>query len=186
MTEDQFYEFIETLHPRSKDKSLEEYLLSLYKILNDNKDVYTSLEVTFELIAGILDKSFTSEPQEFNEDWLSIVNPPNSSRIARKFTNPEFEFEVDKSIEYESLGMDYTLDVLRFQIADLHKMRDKQLKNEYRYFGVRSETGHQWYNFDPYMNLECGLRCMDDNDDVLENLNWSFIGEILEDGRIYE
>lgn len=65
-------------------------------------------------------------------------------------------------------------------------MRGKLLENKYSYFGIDSETGHRWYNFDPYMNLECGLRCMDDNDDNLEKLDWVFIGNLLEDGRIYE
>jgi hypothetical protein len=27
-----------------------------------------------------------------------------------------------------------------------------------RYFGIDSQTGNRWYNFDPMMNLACGAR----------------------------
>lgn len=37
------------------------------------------------------------------------------------------------------------------------------------------------------MNLECGVRCLIDNKAVLVNgVDWFFIGQLLEDGRIYE
>jgi len=65
-------------------------------------------------------------------------------------------------------------------------MKGKQLENKYRYFGIQSETGNYWYNFDPFGNLECGARCMEDNETNFDDLNWSFIGELLENGRIYE
>lgn len=166
-------------------RNLEEYLLAIYKNIDDNKDIYFKEQFSLELAFEILKESFTSEPAVFDEKWLEINVPPNSDRTCRKFTNPQIKGSIDKNIIYSMNGIEYTLEVLKFQIAELHKMRGKQLDNELRYFGVVSETGHSWYNFDPVTNIECGIRCMEDNEDDI-NYDWSFIGNLLEDGRIYE
>ena len=58
-----------------------------------------------------------------------------------------------------------------------------------RYFGIDSETGNRWYNFDPMTNLECGARCILDNEDDEDKefiVSWQTLGELLEMGRIYE
>ena len=69
-------------------------------------------------------------------------------------------------------------------------MRGKQLEDKMRYFGVTSETGNLWYNFDPFTNLECGLRGTLDNEEEEEESDfsptWQYLGELLETGRIYE
>jgi hypothetical protein len=40
-----------------------------------------------------------------------------------------------------------------------------------RYFGIVSETGNRWYNFEPMTNSECGLRCiLDWEEDEVKNL----------------
>ena len=68
-------------------------------------------------------------------------------------------------------------------------MKHKQLYDKMRYFGIKSETGHRWCNFDPMTNLECGARCILDSEDDNENdfvVSWQTLGELLEMGRIYE
>jgi hypothetical protein len=145
---------------------LEEYLLAVYKnVLN-----YKDSKATVELILKILQDSFTTESYSFDNTWLKIVKPPESN-------NKEL---------FISNGIAYTLEVLKFQIAELHKMRGKQLDDKYRYFGVQSEAGNSWYNFDPIGNLECGARCLCDGNSSIEIIDWSFIGILLEMGRIYE
>ena len=179
---EQFYNKICELPNSFKNRELEEYLLAVYK----NVLIHKNSKPTFELVLKIFYDSFTSEPEKFDPDWLKITNAPDENRMSRKFTNPEISSSINKSSISEFQGIDFTFQTLRFQIAELHKMRDKQLKNEMRYFGLESETGNYWYNFDPFGNLECGVRCMIDNEQDNESIDWSIIGEILENGRIYE
>ena len=77
-----------------------------------------------------------------------------------------------------------------FQVADLYRMRDNQLKDEYRYFGVKSPTGNSWYNFDVFTYLECGTSGMEDHAQDVEaefaGCDWVFLADILELGRLYE
>ncbi|MHC4734580.1 MAG: hypothetical protein ACYTDW_08995 [Planctomycetota bacterium] len=43
------------------------------------------------------------------------------------------------------------------RIQDLRDMAEnKQLENEYRYFGISAPSGRYWYNFDPLTYIECG------------------------------
>ena len=55
-----------------------------------------------------------------------------------------------------------------------------------RYFGIDSETGHRWFNFDPLNILECGLTGMEANGFNEDLQSWVFLGEIIEMGRVYE
>lgn len=186
MTFDEFIDEIDKLPENFENRDLEAFLLAIYKNLEDNRDIYVKEQPTLDLILCILKVSFTSVPAEFNIDWLNITQAPDPNRMSRIFTAPELKDEFDKTNYSEKFGMDFTMDILKFQISELHKMRGKQLDDEYRYFGIDSETGNRWYNFDPLTNLECGARCMDDNGDINEKIDWSFIGNLLEDGRVYE
>ena len=70
----------------------------------------------------------------------------------------------------------YTQAVILFQIAELHRMKDKELHNEMRSFGITSETGYDWYNFNPLDLLECGARGLCDyigEDETIPN-DWHF------------
>lgn len=186
MTFEEFTTEIDNLPESFENRDLETYLLAIYKNIEDNRDIYEKEQATLDLALCILKESFTSEPAEFNQDWLNITEAPDSNRMSRIFTTPELKDEFDKANMSKSFGMDFTMDVLRFQISELHKMRGKQLEDKYRYFGIDSETGNRWYNFTPFTNLECGTRCMNDNEDDNDLINWSFIGDLLEDGRVYE
>lgn len=186
MTFDKFIREIDQLSDSFEDRDLETYLLAIYKNLKDNESIYLKEDVTLDLILCILKESFTSEPYSFDETWLAITESPDPNRLSRVFTTPALKDQFDKTNLATTYGMDFTMEVLRFQISELYKMRGKQLEDENRYFGVDSETGNRWYNFDPFMNLECGARCMEDNEDEIDKLDWSFIGNLLEDGRIYE
>jgi len=182
MNAEEFYTQITSLSETFENRDLKEYLLALLKIVEENR----SKTLTYELVIDMIKNAFISEPLEFEEEWLKYDTAPDENRLSKKFTNPEISQSIDKS-NYSTLEpFDFTIEVLKFQIAELHRMTGKQLDNEYRYFGIQSETGNSWYNFDPFGNLECGARCMDDNETDFDNLNWSFVGELLENGRIYE
>lgn len=182
MNAEEFYTQITSLSQTLENRDLEEYLLALLKIVKENK----SKTLTYDLVIEMIKNAFISEPLEFKEEWLKYDTAPDENRLSKKFTNPELSQSIDKSNSSALKPYDFTIEVLKFQIAELHRMKGKQLDNEYRYFGIQSETGNSWYNFDPFGNLECGARCMDDNETDFDNLNWSFIGELLENGRTYE
>lgn len=159
---EKFYKSIAAFSTQFKEITLENYLLRLYGNILDNKDE----QLTIDFILNLLRQSFTSVPVEFNKQWLNSIEPPDDTTTLSP--------------------INYTLEVLKFQIAELHKMKGKQLEDEYRHYGIDSETDHRWYNFSPFMNLECGARCMVDNKIEIKNVDWSFIGNLLEMGRIYE
>lgn len=177
-----FYNQISKLSDTYENRDLEDYLLALFKLIETN----STKVLTYNLVLEIIGKAFTSESAVFKNDWLNCISPPDENRMSKKFTNPIISEQIDTSNTSDLSPFDFTIEVLKFQIAELHKMRGKQLENEYRFFGVQSETGNSWYNFDPFANLECGARCMEDNETDFSVLDWSFIGELLENGRIYE
>lgn len=185
MTQDEFYQHICKLKDNFENKDLETYLLSLLKLVEQQKNK----NLTAELLLKLLQNAFVSEPTEFNSEWLSITTAPDENIISKKFTNPEINPPIDKSIISDKSGIDYSIAVLKFQISELHKMKGKQLDNDMRYFGLQSETGNLWYNFDPMTNLECGAACILDTNDESEKefiVSWQTLGELLEMGRIYE
>jgi hypothetical protein len=185
MTTTNLYEQICSFPDKYENRDLEEYLAALYALV----DQYKEQEMSPELFIQILSEAFTIPPTPFKKEWLNCNTPPHDNGNIRKFTNPIFKDNLDRTFYTNIQDIQFTLEVLKFQIAELHKMRDKQLKNEYRYFGITSETGHEWYNFDPFSNLECGARCLlnnSDNEDEDTEINWQTIGILLEDGRIYE
>lgn len=184
MTHNEFYQHIYSLKDSFENRDLETYLLSLLKIVEQERNQ----NLTSDLLLKFLQDAFVSEPLEFNSEWLNIKTAPDENIISKKFTNPEINSTIDKSIVSDKSGIDYTIAVLQFQISELHKMKGKQLNDEMRYFGIDSDTGNQWYNFDPMTNLECGARCiLDSNDDEMELIvGWQTLGELLEMGRIYE
>lgn len=185
MTQNEFYEYISTLNDKFENRELETYLLSLLSLVEQKKNQ----NLTADLLLNLLQNAFTSEPTEFNPEWLSITTAPDENIMSKKFTNPEINLPIDKSVVSDKSGIDYSIAVLKFQIAELHKMKGKQLDDDMRYFGIDSETGNRWYNFDPMTNLECGARCILDseNDEDKEFIvSWQTLGELLEMGRIYE
>ncbi len=184
MTYGEFYNEICGFEHQFQNRDLEEYLLALLKLVRENKEGSFSAVFALEL----LKKSFTEKPADFREDWLKIEESPDENVLAKKFTNPCISEVIDKSVNFNKKEYEFTTYVLLFQIAELHKMRGKQLEDENKYFGITSETGAYWYNFDPLTNLECGARGMCDNynEDCLVPENWQFLGELLEMGRVYE
>lgn len=146
-------------------RDLEQYLLALWRLIDERHASSMDEELFFELVC----QAFTADAPEFDERWLASTQPPSQP--------------ADGGLAVE--GRAYTCEVIRFQTAELHRMRGKQLDDEMRYFGVWSETGHRWYNFEPHSLLECGAAGLWDEEEPV-TWSWSLVGEILETGRIYE
>ena len=185
MNSNDLYREICSFPDKYENRDLEEYLSALLMLVEREK----SQALTSELLLKLLQDAFTSEPVAFNPDWLRITDAPDENIMSKKFTNPKFNSGIDKSVVSNESGIGYTVAVLHFQISELHKMRNKQLLDEYKYFGIDSETGNRWYNFDPFTNLECGAAGLFDNaEDESKGIEitWQTLGELLEMGRIYE
>ena len=100
-------------------------------------------------------------------------------------TNEPLKFEAAK----KHGGPAYSAEVIKFQLAELSRMRASgQLVDESKFFGIVSSGGHSWYNFDPFSLLECGARGLMDHagEDAPVRGGWEMLGELLEMGRIYE
>ena len=186
MTTLEFYEYICQLPEKFDNRDLESYLSALLRLVEKEKDA----ELNVEKLMQLLEDAFTSEAIPFDNKWLQIRTAPDENIVNRKFTNPDIKDSFDKSVVSEYSDKDFTIAVIKFQIAELHRMRDMLHVEKYAYLGLASETGNYWYNFDPFTNLECGARCMVDNGGEgtsLElNCNWQTLGKLLEMGRIYE
>ena len=182
----EFYEHICSFPERFENRNLESYLSALFLLVQETEDAALNVDKLLHL----LETAFTSEAIAFDNKWLLIRSAPDENVMSRKFTNPEIQPPSDKSTESEYKGKEFTLAVLRFQIAELHRMRDMPHVNKSEYLGLASETGNYWYNFDPFTNLECGARCLIDSggDGTSHELicNWETLGELLEMGRVYE
>ena len=134
--------------------SLEEYLRSLWCVVNE----YKEYNVNFSLLATIIENAFKAKPALFEQKWLSYNNPLNWNYRDGTYVIEQLEGHRVKVVASNVDDFDILKHTLLFQIADLHRMRNKQIKDEYRYFGIDSPTGNRWYNFDVFTFLECGTR----------------------------
>jgi hypothetical protein len=162
LNHEEFYEAICRLPEKYADRNLEEYLLALHGLILPKQNEPVSLSLFLELF----ESAFTAEAYPFNFEWLSITEEPEEDKPGNPF--------------------EYTLAVIRFQVAELFKMRGKQLIDEMRYMGIESETGVWWSNFDPFTNLECAARWVLDGPGETLPITWATPGVLLEAGRSYE
>ena len=156
---------IENLRQSFANRNLEDYLLALYALLQSQQDAVC----TPTLCLSLLQEAFTAAPAPFNEQWLLIRQMPDEGL---KTSDP----------------WQYACVVIIFQVAELHRMRGQELQNELRHYGITSETGYSWYNFDPLTLLECGAQGLEDSlgEEVVVADDWSLLGDLLDLGRYYE
>lgn len=178
MTIEALIDKVDKLEPvfKSNNKSLEEYWRSMYSLAVKHKNENPTLELFYKLI----EESLVSSPVELKPEWLNLTKAPRSNFFDKDLENDHSE------ITSEVGAFDFFLEVLEFQIAELYKMKNKQLLNDYKYLGIDSETGNRWFNFDLIDILDCGLSGMSANGYNEDLKSWIFLGEIIEMGRIYE
>src|SRR3990172_586305 len=123
-------------------------------------------------------------------DWLleALEKPPLAvSEELRHATDPP-------SLEDSADGFDLSQRLIRFQVAEFRRMREKEVeKSQLRYFGVKGPSGKYWYNFDPATYLECGaagLRDLAKGDSPWYRAHvqpgWRTVAAFLELGATYE
>ena len=163
MTYAEFYARIENFPNRFSNRSLASYLSALHALTEARQ----AGPFTAELCLNLLERAFTAESVPFDAAWPVIRTAPADTEYA---------------------PFDYACAVMRFQAAELHRMGGGQTENGCRDFSAFSETGHAWYNFDPFSLLECGARGMADlnGEEAAVQEGWDFLGRLLEMGRVYE
>lgn len=147
-------------------RDFEDFLLAFYKLIQQ----YKNQTPTFELMLKLLYDSYTSETYPFENDWLQIKHPP----------------ELYENSNPNDNGFDLLCEVLKFQIAEIHRIKQNPPSLDDMMYGFRSETGNRWANFHQIFNLRCGIRCMGDNSMDFDNISWYFMALAFEFGRIYE
>ncbi|MFT0212279.1 hypothetical protein VQ643_06635 [Pseudomonas sp. F1_0610] len=184
MENNKFEKALYNVFKQATERSLEEYLLALYQLLPNSPSAPCSHEILLQL----LEHAFTAPFTPYANQWDKVKVPVDDDEMVwLKFTHPDVKNHVSKPQLDSSL--DYTKQVIQFQVKELHSMRGKQLDNEYRFFGISSDSGHTWYNFTPVDNLSCGFAGLSDNledEETSFNISWGFLGLWLEMGRIYE
>lgn len=161
--------------------SLDEYLRSVWASIQRHRNETPS----YGLFAQIIRESFLARPAVFEDEWMMYKAPP--SDLHSRAVSSARSSSKDGQADFECLKSE-----VLFLIAELKRMKPLW-KDESRYFGVQSTTGHTWYNWDPSGYLECataglishskgGLLTQHDTSDC----NWALFAFILELGRIYE
>lgn len=140
MTASELYRRLSTLSERFAARDLQEYLLALLALCAEN----ASQPMSGELLIALLEQAFSAPLAAKPQQCLAFLPLPDDALA-------------------ETDAYAYSRAVLLFQIAELHSMRGKQLNDEQRYFGITSDSGHRWYNFDPFSLLECGAACLLDS-----------------------
>lgn len=162
--------FIEQLVKAIRDEqikyagTLEEYLRSLWSLVQAHRDSQPS----FSLMADLIARALYTEPAQFDEQWLAYTKPSLPEPPENKGT-------------FEMLN-----DMLLYQIADLHRMKlTGQLDQSpfVLWLGIDSPTRHRWYNFDVDPYFECGCQCLDPTSAAND---WGSFVVFLWCGQIYE
>jgi hypothetical protein len=122
-----------TKQQKNCTRSLEEFLRA---VLNRSAKFSDCESLTLAGLYELLASGFTYEPAPFDQAWRD---------------------------QYAKLPRDgdgyagWRATIIR-QIVDLREMDEcGTLKNEMRYFGVSTPRHSYWFNFDPFVYLECGL-----------------------------
>ena len=150
----------------------ERYLRKLLSQLILNKDH----KPTSELFLQLFESALSSNPVEMTNDWFDIKEPGLFSSIEemKKLNINDFE---------------YTLNAIKFFVADLKRMEEKELKDPMSAYGVTSPSGARWYNFTMCGFVEASFALLEESNDTEMNndeLAWYYIASILIVGKIYE
>jgi hypothetical protein len=167
-------------------RDLETYLRALLRVVEQHQADAMDVEMLFQMLGEALEV----DPLPFDMGWLAITESPDEEALKRKLTAVEKQGAEMNDGMTAAEGIAFSRAVILFQIAELHRMEaDGKLEGQYKEFGIKSSTGHYWYNFNPYANIECGAYCIVDNmedDAELIHITWKTLGILLENGRVYE
>ncbi|GKX28054.1 hypothetical protein SH1V18_05340 [Vallitalea longa] len=154
---------------RNSNISLKEYLIG---IQYTSKDFNMKNEIRISDFITILDKAFSKVPNSSFHDEIQFSKKP-------------------PMIDEEDGNYNTFKDILFFQINDLSCIeKDESLiNNELKYFGIDSQNGNRWYNFNPFTYLKCASSWLVDyygESSHIDYISWGMFAIFLEMGRSYE
>lgn len=152
--------------------------------------------ITLGLFVSLLREGFAAEPVPFDPGWSKHARPPRNHWVV-PVDIPRLWLHADKeeltSLRSRTDEFECFVETLLFQIADLHSMTSRQMEDKWKYLGLKSPRGNDWYNWDPVSYLEQGtaglLAHLERNhlvgaDD--QPCNWATFAFFLEMGRLWE
>ncbi len=173
-------------------RSLEEYLRALLGKLEQEREC----RPTYELFVALLRDAFRDNAVAYDVSWSAVTRPPSNPWLVPPDL-PQFRLKTDRtklaSLRENMSDFECLLGTLRFQIADLHGMTSKELQYRWRYMGLKSPRGNDWYNWDPFVYLERGTagflfhlerHYLVGSDEL--RCNWAALAHLLEMGRLWE
>jgi hypothetical protein len=151
--------------PEDYSRSLEEYLLTVWSLLQECR----GSEPTCEQFAHLLTAGLKQPPSSFRREWLESKKEPQW----RNRSLPDL-----MALE----------DTVLFQIADLRRIAESDEK--FLPYSSTAPTGQTWNNLDVLMYLE-GAMNLKANTNLIkqefsEEPSWRSLATILELGRLYE
>jgi hypothetical protein len=179
---------------------LEEYLRALLASISK----YESKSPSYSLFALILEEAFQNLPPAFNNDWLRCTEPPPNRLqqviLDAKSKAYDVPFPVPEETAKGLSDIECLYRTVLFQIAELRRFGERKQEEygkfaeyakKYKYMGLKSPTGHDWYNWDPFTYLECATGGLVVHSkwtapEFKEGNSWAVLAYVLEWGRIYE
>jgi hypothetical protein len=171
-------------------KSLEDYLLSLWVVVEKYKDRQPS----YPLFTIIISEAFDTQPCKFDKKWLAYEKDifwdyENESYIIKEYKNGKWIVARKDVNSYEILKR-----TLLYQIVDFRKLPPEKLKDPQRFFGIDSGKGDTWYNFTPIDYWACAIRGMEDHlkspvslyASKFTKCTWAAFAGLLSLGQSYE
>lgn len=173
-------------HEKTWQGSLETYLLALWRLVEKQQHITPS----FEVFITLFDTAFSATPALFNDAWLtSYTDTLNWADKGGEYVLVKFEGETPVIAERNLDPFRIMKHTLLFHITDLHRMGSQHDNNPLRHMGVKSPTGHAWYNFTPFNYLERIAQAVVDHikdPNALATSDWADLATLLEFGRVYQ
>lgn len=163
-----FFDALSGIETNPQNRNFEEYMLALYGLLLNTSPQSCSAS----LLLGLLKEAYHAPVYPFDDEWLDSAAQP--------------EFEDLITAKNQEDGFSLLLNVMRFQIAELHRIGEKWPSEEEQMYGYTSPTGTRWENLQPIYNLKSGIRCMKDYKMDTEKITWQYLAAAFEFGRVYE
>jgi hypothetical protein len=168
-------------------RSLEEYLRSLWVVIEKYKDQPASYQLFTTLIA----EAFETEPQAFDSMWLEYDKEILWDLVNGIYIIGNYD---DLKLAEQTIDAYFILKhTILYQIADLYRMQGEPEKDPYSYFGIDSPTGAHWYNFTVFTYWECATAGMEDHlkswsaiAHLFKTCTWATLAKLLVLGSMYE
>ena len=163
------------------DLSLKNYLLSMINLIRQHQNE----EMTHALAKEIMLGAVNAQPAAIDSEWQNIRSAPDPKVKYQKTVDPE-ALEAMTVEDFQWGPVEFSLEVLGFQVAELEQMEGNQLDNPMKEYGISSPSGTPWYNFTVQDNVEAGLRALIEKNEDEITAAWSLFGVWMQYGRAYE